>query len=442
MASRLPTSFSGGLEVAGLTLRYPRAALPVLRDVGLELGPGEVVGLTGRSGAGKTSLLHAVAGLIPWLNPASVTGRITVAGEPVQDLDPGQRAHLVATCLDRPEAQLFLATVRHEIEAARRLFPGGTMVDAAVEGFALGPLLDRRVTELSSGERQRVALAVALAGCPRPVLLDEPTAHLDAEGETALVALLGQAGDSGAAVAVSEQSGWRLSDAITGWRAIEDGRLGPSETPARPAVRAPDHAPGARSVLGCRGLSVSRAGRTLVEDLDFDLLEGEVVLLSGPNGSGKSTLARVLTGLRPPDAGEVVGTGRVGLMLPEADLQLFASTVAGEVTVVGASHEERSRVLRRHRLEHLAARAPWSLSRGEQQRLVHAALDLLRPGIMIVDEPAQGLGADDLLAFLELVRRRSAKGRAYLVISHREELAAAAHRRFVLRDRRLDEVRS
>lgn len=442
MASRLSTSFSGGLEVAGLTLRYPRAALPVLRDAGLSLGPGDVVGLTGRSGAGKTSLLHAVAGLIPWLTPASVAGRITVAGESVEDLDPGQRARLLATCLDRPEAQLFLATVRHEIEAARRLYRGGTMVEAAVEGFALGPLLDRRVTELSSGERQRVALAVALAGCPRPVLLDEPTAHLDAEGETALVSLLGQGGDSGAAVAVSEQSGWRLTDAITGWREIEDGRLIPSEPPRRPVVRAPDHSPGEKVVFGCRGLSVSRAGRTLIERLDLDLLEGEVVFLSGPNGSGKSTLARVLAGLRAPAAGEVTRDGRVGLMLPEADLQLFAATVAGEVAAAGTSQEERARVLRRHRLEHLAARAPWSLSRGEQQRLVHAALDLLRPAIMIIDEPAQGLGAEDVLAFLELVRRRSAKGRAYLIVSHRPELAAAAHRRFVLRDRRLDEVRS
>ncbi len=127
-------------------------------------------------------------------------------------------------------------------------------------------------------------------------------------------------------------------------------------------------------------------------------------------------------------------------MLPEADLQLFASTVIGEVSDAGTSQEERARVLRRHRLEHLAARAPWTLSRGEQQRLVHAALDMLRPEVMIVDEPAQGLDHDDVLDLLELIRRRSAKGRAYLVISHREELAAAAHRRFVLRDRRLEEV--
>ena len=398
------------------------------------------MGLTGPSGAGKTSFLHSVAGLIPWLTPATAVGEITIDGESVEELDPGQRAHLLATCLDRPEAQLFLATVRQEVEAARRLYGVDDFIDAAVEGFTLGPLLDRRVTELSSGERQRVALAVTLAGCPRPILLDEPTAHLDVANEAVLVELLKRAGRRGAAIAVTEQAGWRLRGAVTGWTGIAGGRLEPAEEPSAPDVGAPGHQPGAEIVLGCRGVSASRAGRTLVERLDFDLHEGEVALLSGPNGSGKSTLARVLAGLRPTDRGEISRRGRIGLMLPEAELQLFASTVAGEVAGAGANQGERARVLRRHRLEHLAARAPWTLSRGEQQRLVHAALDLLRPEVMIVDEPGQGLGAEDLAAFLELVRRRSSKGRAYLIISHRPELAAAAHRRFVLRDRRLEEV--
>lgn len=440
MLTRSHDSGGSGLEVADLSVRYPRAALPVLRGVGFTVGSGEVAGLTGSSGAGKTSFLHAVAGLIPWLTPATVAGEITIDGESVEDLDPGQRAHLLATCLDRPEAQLFLATVGQEIEAARRLYRGDGFGDAAVEGFDLGPLLNRRVTELSSGERQRVALAATLAGCPRPVLLDEPTAHLDAAGERVLVDLLKRAGNRGAPIIITEQAGWRLQDAVTAWVEIDGGRVKSVGPPSAPVVSEPDHVPGAEIALGCRDLSVSRGGRALLEDVDLDLHQGEVVLLSGPNGSGKSTLARVLAGLSAADHGEIRSDGRVGLMLPEAELQLFASTVAGEVSGAGVGQAERARVLRRHRLEHLAARAPWSLSRGEQQRLVHAALDLLRPDVMIVDEPGQGLGAEDLSALLELIRRRSAKGRAYLVISHRPELAAAAHRRFVLHDRRLEDV--
>lgn len=428
-----------GLVVEGLSIRFPGAALPVLRDVGLRVGPGEVVGLTGPSGTGKTSLLLSVSGLIPWLIRASVHGECLINGDAVSDLDPGQRAHLLATCLDRPESQLFLATVRQEIEAARSLYGGG-FVDRAAAAFGLEPLLDRHVTELSSGERQRVALTVALAGCPRPLVLDEPTTHLDAGAEGVLAELLTAACGNGSPILLTEQAGWRIGDAVTAWHEVDDGGLDETEAPRIPEMTSPDHAPGERAVLGCRGLTVSRGGRTLIENVDLDLHEGEIVALSGPNGSGKSTLARSLAGLHRPDGGELTTGRRPGLMLPEAELQLFAATVASEVSVAGTRQEERARVLRRHRLEHLAARAPWTLSRGEQQRLVHAALDLLRPEVLIVDEPTQGLDSADLIAFLELIHRRSSKGRAYLVISHRPEVAAAAHRRYEVRGRRLVEL--
>ena len=127
-------------------------------------------------------------------------------------------------------------------------------------------------------------------------------------------------------------------------------------------------------------------------------------------------------------------------MLPSAELQLFGRSVMEEVSSAGAGREESARVLRRHRLEHLAARAPWTLSRGEQQRLVHARLDLARPEVMVVDEPAQGLDPEDLAAFVHLVHRRAQKGRAYLIISHRLELETAAHRRLEIRDKNVIEV--
>jgi energy-coupling factor transporter ATP-binding protein EcfA2 len=425
------------LLISGLSVRYPRSSAPVLDRVDLTLNGGEMVGIVGRSGVGKTSLLHAVAGLVPWLAPAAVTGMFAVHGEPVEDLDPGQRAHLVASCLDRPEAQLFLATVGQELDAAARLYGGGLKADAAATVLGLDRLRQRRITELSSGERQRVALAVALAGLPRPVLLDEPTAHLDGEGERALVELLAAAGASGASVAFTEQAGWRLSEATTGWFELSQGRLRPTTAPRRPSVRAPAHDPGAEVVLTARGLSVTRGGRKLVDDAALELRRGEVVLLTGPNGAGKSTLARVLAGLETPAAGTIVARGRVALLLPEADLQLFAASVAGEVAAPGTRHEERARVLRRHRLEHLAARAPWTLSRGEQQRLTHAALDVHKPEVMIIDEPGQGLDPEDLTDLVELIHRRAAKGRAYLLISHREELSTAAHRRLALGGGRL-----
>jgi energy-coupling factor transport system ATP-binding protein len=431
-----------GLELRGLTVRLPGEAQPLLRNLGAYLEPGEVVGVAGRSGSGKSTLLHAIAGLVPWLRPAEVDGDVFLDGEPLNELDPGQRAHLISTCLDRPDAQLFLPTVAQELAAARRLYGGSPLFDRVVNSLGVDSLCDRRTTELSSGQRQRVALAVALAACPQPVLLDEPTAYLDGEGVAALSGLLKEVAKAGGSVLLSEQAGWRLGSSVGRWLILDEVDFDSCPPLQEPRYPGPPAGVGEDILLETRGLEIARGGRRLLSNLDLELRAGEVVHLSGANGAGKSTLARVLAGLRRPSSGTVKRAGRVALMLPTAELQLFAVTVAGEVSAKDRTHAESARVLRRHRLEHLGARAPWTLSRGERQRLVHAALDLQRPAVMIVDEPGQGLDPADLARFIDLIHRRAEKGRAYLVISHRLDLAASAHRHLRIEGGELVEVES
>jgi len=430
-----------GLEVRGLSVRLAGEARPVLHGLDLAVGPGRAVGVIGRSGVGKSTLIHVIAGLVPWLRPAEVGGEVELDGESLDDLDPGQRAHLLATCLDRPDAQLFLPTVSQEMDAARRLHGDSEILRRAITELGVEKLLDCRITELSSGQCQRVALAAALAGCPRPVLLDEPTAHLDSEGVERFSTLVADGCEVGGSFLINEQAGWRLSKGVDQWNELVEGGVDACKGPVEPNFPSPKPS-GDRVLLSAEKLGVNRGPLSLLTKTDFELREGEVVLLTGANGSGKSTLAEVLCGLRRPVSGAIERSGRVALMLPSAELQLFAGSVAEEVAAAGAQSNESARVLRRHRLEHLAARAPWTLSRGERQRLVHAALDLLRPEVMIVDEPGQGLDPEDLRAFVNLIHRRAEKGRGYLVISHRRELAAAAHRHLTVSDGRLVEVGS
>jgi energy-coupling factor transport system ATP-binding protein len=403
-----------------------------------------VVGLFGRSGTGKSTLLQLLSGLVPWLRAAEVGGCCSLDGESLEELDPGQRAHLLATCLDRPDAQLFLPTPGHELAAAQQLYGASELVTTAIDTLSLGHLLARRTTELSSGERQRVALAVVLAACPRPVLMDEPTAHLDQQVLAQLPELLAEVRRRNGSVILTEQAGWQLAAGVDRWHELVGASLVSRSCPQPPQLPRPEHSPGEQVVLRGRDLVVSRGDRQLLDRVNLQLRAGEVVLLSGANGAGKSTLARVLARLQAPASGSVEpDRSRAALMLPVAELQLFAATVAEELCTKGTKSSEPgelARVLRRHRLEAMAARAPWTLSRGERQRLVHAALDLLRPEVMIIDEPGQGLDPEDLLQLVRLIHRRAVRGRAYLLISHRRELAMAAHRHLQVQDRQLEEV--
>jgi energy-coupling factor transport system ATP-binding protein len=435
-----------GLRVEGLSVRLAGEPLPILARVDLDAGPREVVGVRGRSGSGKSTLLYALAGLLPWARPAAVRGAVTLNGEGVADLDPGQRAHLLATCLDRPDAQLFLATPRQELAAARELHGATPLGETVVAAFALDALLDRRIVELSSGERQRVALAVALAAAPRPVLLDEPTVHLDAGGAAALAAVLREARALGGTVIVAEQAGWRLAGSVDRWLELAGGGLHACPPPVAP--RLPPPPPASRApVLEAGAVVLRRGGRTLLAGVSLSVHAGEIVLLSGPNGAGKSSLARVLAGHAAAAGGGLeVAAGRVrrpartALLLPEASVQLFGDTVAAEMRLSGADATATAVALRSHRLEHLSGRAPWTLSRGERQRLVHAALDVLDPPLMVVDEPGQGLDPEDLEELAQLLAARAGVGRSYLIVSHREELAQLAHRHLALADGALVEA--
>jgi len=166
---------------------------PALRDVTLEVAPGERLALIGPNGAGKSTLLKAVAGL---LEPAA--GRVELAGVPVQDLDRLAVARHLAVV---PQlANLPFATTVEQVVALGRLphehpIRGLRPVDRAavaeaIERVGVGHLMGRDARELSLGERQLVLLALAVAQQAPVLMLDEPTVHLDLRHQVEVMQLL------------------------------------------------------------------------------------------------------------------------------------------------------------------------------------------------------------------------------------------------------------
>ena len=210
-----------------------RAAPAVLEGLSLAGGVGEVVALVGPNGSGKTTLLRTLAGLIPAL--AGTVRR-----------PDGRTAYLP----QNPGALLYLPTVRAEVELTLRRTaagsPGspGSVARSAAEmlaAFGLTALADRYPRDLSSGERQRVALAATLAGSPALVLLDEPTRGMDHAARRSLVAAVRSLTESGSAVVVATHDtdlAAELADrtiSLVDGRAVEVRPASPA-TPASPAA--------------------------------------------------------------------------------------------------------------------------------------------------------------------------------------------------------------
>ena len=214
------------LEVSGLSASYGQSR--VLWDIDLSLAQGEAVALIGRNGVGKTTLLHAIMGT------RAATGRITLGGEPVPATAHG-RARAGIGFVPQGRHVFPQLTVQENLETGLSALgrPGGKVPDFLFELFPkLADIRARPAGFLSGGEQQQLAIARALAGNPRLLLLDEPTEGIQPnvvqQIEAALVRVRAELGMTILVVEQYLDFVWRFADryaAMQGGRIIETGRI-------------------------------------------------------------------------------------------------------------------------------------------------------------------------------------------------------------------------
>ncbi len=189
-ATTAPDPSRAPLRIEGVRVSYAGRAEAALHDLTLEVAPGEIVAIVGPSGCGKSTVISALLGFVP-----VESGRIVVGGVDIADVDPrawrrrlawvGQHPHiLTASIADNIRLGRADATNEQIRDAARRA-EALEFIDALPDGF--DTLLGEHGVGLSVGQRQRVAIARAFLRDAPLLLLDEPTAALDAESEAAIV---------------------------------------------------------------------------------------------------------------------------------------------------------------------------------------------------------------------------------------------------------------
>ncbi len=206
------------LEAIGLEKRYGR--VQALIDVGLRVEGGQIAGLVGPNGAGKTTTMRAILGLV-----RCERGVVRVDGTPVTGV---VRADVIGALVDRPSVYPYLSG-RGNLEVAALALFGRVFNHDLLVGYldrlGLGEIADRPVCSYSTGERQRLGLAMSLIGDPRILVLDEPMSGLDPAGIVELRKMLRELGSEGRAILLSSHllhEVERVCDVVT---VVDGGRV-------------------------------------------------------------------------------------------------------------------------------------------------------------------------------------------------------------------------
>jgi branched-chain amino acid transport system ATP-binding protein len=480
-----------------LSLRNVRAGYagtPILFGVDLDVRAGEVVALLGTNGAGKSTMLRVVSGL---LRPRS--GTIRLAGEDVTGLAPHRLSGRGVAQLPGGRAVFPSLTVAENLALARRQARRQGLAADGWDPTALFPVLGERSADragdLSGGQQQMLALAMVLAVRPQLLLLDELSLGLAPAVVAQLLPLVTALRDAGTAVIIVEQSvAVALEVADTAY-VMEKGQVrfrGPAAeladhpellhpvflsgatgqlTPSTPApVTIARPAPG--PVLVVEGVSCRFGGVQALDGVGLALAEGEILGLIGANGAGKTTLFDVIAGGTPADAGRVTLSGidvthlpphrraALGLGRSFQDSRLFpALTVAETVAVAlelqiavpdavaGALHlpavkaseswvtDRVSEILDLLHLDGFADRFVDELSTGTRRIVDLACLVAQGPRVILFDEPSAGIAQREAEALAPLLRRlRDEAGASLVVIEHDLTLLARVAERVVALD--------
>jgi rhamnose transport system ATP-binding protein len=449
------------LQLNAITKSF--GAVRALRGVSFDLRPGEVHALLGENGAGKSTLIKIVTGA-----HRPDTGRIEVAGQVLDHLTPASARKLGITCIYQQPALFPDLTVAENI--ALRLEPAAPIrrlnwserrsrAQQLLQqiGAAIDP--GTEVRRLSMPEQQLVEIACTLGAGARIVIMDEPTASLTQKEQHLLFGVVRNLRAGGVGVIYIShrlEEIFALADRVTvlrdgesvGTNQVDD--INESQLIKLMVGREVSHIyPPAEGASGEVVLSLKNVGCEAggVRNVSLEVRAGEVVGLAGLVGAGRTELARVLFGLTPADAGEILLHGEcVTISSPQEAVAhgiayvpedrrrhgvILEMPIAANITMAihrrifpgtwlrfGAERSLALDYIRDLAIKTYGPEAPGgSLSGGNQQKVALARWLATKPKFLILDEPTQGVDVGAKSEIHKIIRNLARQGLAVLMIS-------------------------
>lgn len=486
-ATTSPSPASPVLTMRGIRKSF--GGVEVLKGVDFDIRPGEVHALCGENGAGKSTLMNILAGV-----HRPDAGEIILEGRTFEGFESAYAAQRHGIGIVFQERSLFAPlTVAENIFAGRQpVTRWGVINRRRLEAEASDLLReiapDVRVTDevgtLSVARQQMVEIAKALSIEARIVVFDEPTAALTATETVRLFAAIRQLQARGVGivyishrleevfqlgnrVTVLKDGAWQGTLAVAATHPDELIRRMVGRDIEKPSISEGD--PAAQVLLEVRGLSDALTGPAagLLRDVSFQARAGEIVTLAGLAGAGRTEAALSLFGARPRGAGEVWLAGK------RVEMNSPAAAIAAGLGYVSEDRKESGLYLDMSVRRNISAASLWRfgswffrdreelavaedlrsrlrvacrsveqdtghLSGGNQQKVLLARWLLVRPRVLIVDEPTRGVDVGAKVEVHQLLREFARSGHAVVMISSDlPEVLTLSDRVYVMRAGRI-----
>lgn len=416
------------IELKSVNFNYSGFNDKILSNVDFYIEYGEVALLSGLSGEGKSTLISIASGIIPNIVMGDISGEVLVDGESIIGQRLSQVCRKVGVVLQNADSQIIHKIVEDEIAfgCENFAFPPDKIreqIDRVCMIMDIDKELQTRT--LSGGQKQRLITASALATGQYILILDEPLANLDVESAELLMDTLRILAKAGYAVLVVEHRLDKVLPYVDSVWNIRAGEVTKVENKIEylrsQAIKIEDdtvrHLKG-KTILKAKNLAFSVKGKEILKDINFDIYDGERVLLLGENGSGKTTLLRLLSRLYRPTAGNIEQMinskfsakyrGKkwfkdIGIVYQNPNYQLFMPTVEKEIAFNAVSQEYAEEIISLFELEHLRNRHPQSLSEGQKRRVSIASVAVSKPKVLLLDEPTVGQDYSGLCKLVEIL---------------------------------------
>lgn len=440
--SAMPQHLSGTeiLSLEGVSVSY--GGKPVLQDLHWQWQWGQSVLVVGPSGAGKSTLAMLAAGLIPRSVEADIKG--------ARRCDPAlTMPGTVGYVFQDPDSQFCQIRTGEEVAfGLENLSLEPSLMDPEIREALFKSRLDvppdQEHMTLSGGNKQKLAIASALAMKPRMLVLDEPTANLDPASTAQVfdqaVDLIGQ----GMTLLVIEHKFQTLAERVPWMLLLDQGgrlhRFGPTRDLMQEEEawmhrvgllednsRAQFQAAGVptRPLLTLTHVNAQyhRRAPDALRDICLRVSAGELVALVGANGAGKSTLLKVMAGLMKPSRGRVekAAAGGVAFGFQNPEHQFIFEQVADELAnrhIVGDVPDDVGALLDEFRIRDHAGASPYALSQGQKRRLSVAVMVQRAHPIYCLDEPTFGQDASTREMIMTRLAERKAQGAAVIISTH------------------------